>query len=150
MAEPAPAPAKPRPRPTEATTPFWEGLAAGEVRIPRCNACGGWVWYPRLRCNHCLSDRLTWTAVPGTGTVHTFTVTRQPIHPAFADETPQVQAIVTLDGCGVRMTTTLVDVCVDAAGARDVAVGAPVAPVFDAAADGTTLLRFRLAPIAPG
>lgn len=131
------APAKPRPRPVEATKPFWDALAEGEVRIPRCDACAGWVWYPRLRCNHCLSDRLTWTAVPGTGTVHTFTVTRQPIHPAFADETPQTQALVDLDGCDVRMTTTLVDA------PADLAVGAAVTPVFDTGADGVTLLRFR-------
>ena len=64
-------------------------------------------------------------------------MTRQPIHPAFADETPQVQAIVELDE-GIRMTTTLVDVEPDR-----VAVGATVEPVFDDGPDGITLLRFR-------
>lgn len=135
---------KPRPLPTEPTQPFWDGLAAGEVRIPRCDVCGAWTWYPRLRCSRCLSDRLTWTTVAGTAVLYTFTVTRQPIHPAFADETPQVQAIVTLDGCGVRMTSTLVE-----AEPGAVEVGQPLAPVFEPGGDGITLLRFRPLPKPP-
>jgi uncharacterized OB-fold protein len=88
---------------------------------------------------------LTWTPVSGTGTVHTFTVTRQPIHPAFADETPQVQAIVELDE-GIRLTTTLVDLDVDLdpdAIEVGTVIGLAVEPVFDDGPDGITLLRFR-------
>ena len=130
---------KPRPRPIEPTKPFWDGLTEERIVIPRCDRCGTWVWYPRPRCQACLSDELTWTSVDGAGTVHTYTVTRQPIHPAFADETPQIQAIVELDAeVGVRMTTTLVDVDPEA-----VEVGMAVEPVFDRGADGITLLRFR-------
>ncbi|MGH1489351.1 MAG: Zn-ribbon domain-containing OB-fold protein [Acidimicrobiales bacterium] len=127
---------KPRPLPIEPTKPYWDALAEHRITIPRCDRCSTWVWYPRPRCQSCLSNELTWTTVSGAGTVHTYTVTRQPIHPAFADETPQVQAIVELDE-GVRMTTTLIDV-----DPETVAVGMAVQPAFDDGPDGITLLRF--------
>lgn len=127
---------KPRPLPIEPTKPFWDGLAEQRILIPRCDRCGTWVWYPRPRCTGCLGRELTWTPVDGRGRVHTFTVTRQPIHPAFADETPQIQAMVELT-VGVRMTTTLVDVEPEA-----VEVDMAVEAVFDDGPDGITLLRF--------
>jgi len=127
---------KPRPLPIEATQPFWDALAEHRISIPRCDRCGTWVWYPRPRCTGCLSNELTWTPVDGEGVVHTFTVTRQPIHPAFADETPQIQAMVELTN-GVRMTTTLVEMEPEM-----VEVGMAVDARFDDGPDGVTLLRF--------
>ena len=132
---------KPRPLATGATKPFWDGLGRDEVIVPRCDDCGSWVWYPRRRCPGCLSDRLTWTVLSGRGTVHTFTVARQATHPAFAEELPQLLAVVELEE-GIRLTTTLVDIDPDA-----VEVGMAVEPAFDHGADGVTLLRFR--PAAP-
>ncbi len=132
---------KPRPEPTPTSAPFWAGLDEGVVRIQRCDACGTWVHYPRARCPHCLSDRLAWHDVSGHGTVLTFTVARQATARPFADEVPQLLAVVELDE-GVRMTTTLVDVVPEA-----IAVGMPVVPVFDHlpgdGAAAATLLRFR-------
>jgi hypothetical protein len=78
-----------------------------------------------------------WHDVPGRGTVLTFTVAHQPTARPFADESPQLLAVVELDE-GVRMTTTLVDV-----EPGSITVGMPVVPVFDHGADGVTLLRFR-------
>ena len=134
---------KPRPVPTPVSQPFWDALREERVALQRCDACGRWVYYPRSRCPACLSDRLTWTPVDGLGTVYTFTVAEQPTAPPFADEVPQLLAIVELTE-GVRLSTTLVDVEPDA-----IRVGLPVAPVFDHAADhddddgdGITLLRF--------
>lgn len=137
------APAKPRPLPIEVTAPYWDGLAAGEVRLQRCEDCGTWVFYPRHRCPSCLSDSLRWHPVSGRGTVYTFTIARQPTHPAFADELPQVLAVVELEE-GPRLTTTLVDVAPDAVG-----VGLAVEPALDRSDDGTVLLRFRPAGGAP-
>lgn len=128
---------KPRPRPTPVSQPFWDALRAERVDLQRCDDCGRWIYYPRSRCPACLSDRLTWTAVAGDGFVYTFTVAEQPTAPPFADEVPQLLAIVELTE-GVRMSTTLVDVDPDA-----VTIGMPVTPVFDHGDDGITLLRFR-------
>jgi uncharacterized OB-fold protein len=84
-----------------------------------------------------MSDRLSWQAVQPHGTVYTFTVARRPTAAPFADEVPQLIAVVQL-GVGVRMTTTLVDV--DPASVR---IGMPVTAVFESGDDGITLLRFR-------
>jgi uncharacterized OB-fold protein len=123
--------------------PFWDALREERVVLQRCDDCGRWVHYPRSRCPSCLSDRLTWTEVDGLGTVYTFTVAEQPTAPPFADEVPQLIAIVELTE-GVRLSTTLVDVDPSA-----ISVGMPVAPVFDHGdhdQDGITLLRFRPQP----
>jgi uncharacterized protein len=129
--------AKPHPVPTPTSRPYWEGLAQHEVRVQQCDACGAWVHYPRHRCPVCLSDRLTWHRIASDGTVYTFTVARRPTAAAFADEVPQIIAVVELE-VGVRVTTTLVGV--DPANVR---VGMPVTAVFDPGPDGITLLRFR-------
>jgi len=128
---------KPRPEPTPVSQPFWDALRAERVELQRCDECSRWVYYPRARCPACLSDRLTWTTVDGLGTVYTYTVAEQATAPPFADEVPQLLAIVELAE-GVRMSTTLVDVEPGA-----ISIGMPVAPVFDHGADGITLLRFR-------
>jgi hypothetical protein len=128
---------KPRPQPTPVSQPFWDALREERVELQHCEDCDRWVYYPRSRCPACLSDRLTWTVVEGLGTVYTFTVAQQPTAPPFADEVPQLLAIVELAE-GVRMSTTLVDV--DPAA---IAIGMPVVAVFDHGDDGVTLLRFR-------
>ncbi|MEQ8485132.1 MAG: Zn-ribbon domain-containing OB-fold protein [Pseudomonadales bacterium] len=133
--------AKPMPHPTPVSRPFWDGLMAGRVMIQRCGDCDAWVFYPRSRCHHCLSDRLDWRQVSGAGTLYTFTIARQPTAPFFADEVPQRLAVVELDE-GVRLTSTLVDVADE-----DVRVGMRLRPVFDRVADEVTLLRF--APADP-
>jgi uncharacterized OB-fold protein len=117
--------------------PFWDALREERVMLQRCDECATWVYYPRVRCPHCLSDRLTWTEVDGRGTVYTFTVAVAPTAPPFADEVPQLLAVVELNE-GVRVSTTLVDVDTAA-----IAIGMAVAPVFDHGDDGITLLRFR-------
>lgn len=132
--EPVP---KPRPVPTATSQPFWAALREERIDLQQCDECGTWVYYPRARCSHCLSDRLTWRTVDGAGTVFTYTVAPQPTAPPFADDVPQLLAMVELAE-GVRLSTTLVDVAPDA-----IAIGMPVQPVFDHGDDGTTLLRFR-------
>ena len=129
--------AKPRPVPTPTSQPYWDALARHELHLQHCDACGAWVHYPRNRCPGCLSDRLSWRRVEPHGTVYTFTVARRPTAAPFADEVPQVIAVVELE-VGVHLTTTLVDV--DPGDAR---IGMPVTGVFETQGEGVTLLRFR-------
>lgn len=130
---------KPRPFPTPTSQPFWDALANDRIVIQRCGDCSAWVFYPRARCHVCLSDALDWHEVSGAGTIFTYTVTTQPTVAMFADEMPQMIAIIELDE-GVRITSTLVGASPD-----ELSVGARVLPVFDHGDDGKTLLRFRLA-----
>ncbi|HEV8296461.1 MAG TPA: Zn-ribbon domain-containing OB-fold protein [Acidimicrobiales bacterium] len=130
---------KPRPHPVPATQPYWDALREERIRLQRCDDCGKWVHYPRARCSHCLSPQLSWHEVAGGGTLYSFSVARQPTAAPFADEVPQIIAVVELDE-GVRLSTTIVG-----ADPAEVHVGQRVVPVFDHGPDGVTLLRYRLA-----
>jgi uncharacterized OB-fold protein len=128
---------KPLPTPTPTSAPFWNGLKEGVVKLQKCSDCGAWVFYPRSRCSGCLSDSLEWREVSGNGTLYTYTIARQPTSPHFADEVPQLLAVVELEE-GVRLTTTLVNVA-----EADIRVGMRLRPYFDLVADDVTLLRYQ-------
>ena len=127
----------PRPVPIDVTRPFWDGLAADEIRLQRCRDCGSWVFYPRPRCSTCLSDALDWQTVSGRATVYSFTIARQATHPAFAAEVPQLLAIVELDE-GVRMMTNVVG-CPNAG----LQIGMPLEVTFERVSDEVALPKFR-------
>ena len=83
--------------------------AAGELRIPRCEGCGAYVWYPQEQCP---SDggSLTWTQLSGRGTLFSWAVVRRAFLPAFEDKVPFVTALVALDeDPAVRIATYIVD-----------------------------------------
>jgi uncharacterized protein len=122
--------------PTPLSVPFWEGLAREKLRLQRCDSCDSWVYYPRVRCPRCLSDRLSWHEVAPDGIVYTFSVARHPAAPWFPADPPMVIAVVEL-GNGVRLTTNIVDADPDT-----LAIGAEVTAVFDHR-DDVTLLKFR-------
>lgn len=119
----------PLPTPTPTSRPFWDGLREGRVRLQQCGACGGWVFYPRVRCSHCLADALEWHDVSGLGSLYTWTVCERPTAPPFAAWGTYVLAVVELDE-GVRMTTLLVD-----APPESLRAGMRMRPVLPAPAD---------------
>lgn len=68
--------AQPSPGPERA---YFAALRQGRFEIQRCSACRRHVFYPRVLCPHCGSDRLEWAAPCGRGTVYaTTTVRRKP------------------------------------------------------------------------
>lgn len=116
---------------------YWEGIARGELRIQRCDACSRHVFYPRSICPHCFSDQLSWVTASGKGTIYTYTVVHQAFG-SFAGDVPFTVAIVELEE-GVRMMTRIID------GPRErVTIGAPVRVTFESVADDMTLPYFRL------
>lgn len=136
---------KPLPRPTAISQPWWDGLAAHEVRLQQCAGCGGWVFFARSHCPHCGGRSLAWKTVSGHGTLVSFTVARVPTLPEFTDELPQLLAVVALDE-GPHLNSTLVGVAPE--GLR---VGQRLKPVFDDRPGAATLLRFAPADSAhPG
>ncbi|MGB8345360.1 MAG: Zn-ribbon domain-containing OB-fold protein [Ktedonobacteraceae bacterium] len=116
---------------------YWEGIARGELRIQRCDACSRPVFYPRSLCPHCFSDQLSWIVVTGKGTIYAYTVIHQAFG-TFAGDVPFVVAIVELEE-GVRVMTRIIG------GPRErVMIGAPVCVTFESAAENITLPYFRL------
>jgi uncharacterized OB-fold protein len=133
----------PRPVPDGDTRPYWEGVAKGELRIQRCDACGEYVFYPRALCPRCHAGSLAWVAASGDGTIYSYTVVHQAYGP-FAGGVPFVVALVELAE-GPRMMTRIVGE------PEAVKIGAPVRVTFEQVApagDGNGALvlpYFRLA-----
>ena len=128
---------KPMPVPTEISAPFWEGLKAERLLIQQCNQCSHWVFYPRRHCPGCLAHELAWREVSGGASLYSFTVTRIATMPDFADEMPQMLAVIELDQ-GVRINSNLVGL-----DESEVKIGMRLQPVFaEVDAKGTRLLRF--------
>ncbi|MEV5539059.1 Zn-ribbon domain-containing OB-fold protein [Saccharopolyspora shandongensis] len=92
--------------PDAETRPFWDGIAAGELRIQRCADCEAAVFYPRSVCPGCFGDRLDWFTASGRGTVYSWTVAHKAFG-EFADQAPFTVALVELDE-GPRMLTRIV------------------------------------------
>jgi uncharacterized OB-fold protein len=121
--------------------PFWDGLAARQLRLQRCGDCDAVVWYPRGLCPRCGSLNLAWFTASGQGVVYSYTVVRRTAGP-FAAATPYVVAYVELAE-GPRVLTNVVG-CEP----ERVSIGQRVECVFDTGEQGRALLRFRPAPDA--
>ncbi|MCI2418831.1 Zn-ribbon domain-containing OB-fold protein [Saccharopolyspora sp. K220] len=88
------------------TRPFWDGIAAGELRLQRCADCGSAIFYPRSVCPNCFGDRIDWVTASGRGTVYSCTVAHRAFG-EFAEQAPFTVALVDLDE-GPRMMTRIV------------------------------------------
>ncbi len=70
--------AKPVPVPTPETQPFWDGCAAGELRIQRCDDCGRPYFYPRPVCPACGSQNVRWFTASGRATLYSYVINHRP------------------------------------------------------------------------
>jgi uncharacterized OB-fold protein len=125
---------RPLPRAGGPEQTFWDGLRAGEVRVQRC-VCGHCRFPASRNCPVCHSAGFSWTAVEPEGVVESFCVFHKQYFPAI--EVPYAVVQVRLR-CGVRMFSNLLHIPID-----QISIGIPVTAVFENAADGTTLLKFR-------
>ena len=87
---------------------FWQQCQDGRLRFQRCDHCRAWRFLPRYMCAQCGSPDFAWTPVRGTGSLYSWTITHQALHPAFAADIPYIAALVELDE-GVRMATRLLN-----------------------------------------
>jgi hypothetical protein len=86
---------KPLPQIEPANQQFWDGLAAGEFRVPRCLDCGHYNWVPLPACRSCLSERQAWTAVSGRATVWSYSIVHRGPG-AFRDDVPYAVVLAKL------------------------------------------------------
>jgi uncharacterized OB-fold protein len=116
--------AKPQPEVTNLNRPYWEAAAQHRLLIQRCTGCGRKTQVATALCPECGGD-LEWIEASGRGTLYTFTVFRQPYHPAFVDDVPYNVAIVELEE-GPLMLTSVEGCECDA-----LAIGMPLTVTFD-------------------
>jgi hypothetical protein len=86
---------------------FWEGTAAGELRIQHCPQCGTLRHPPGPMCMTCGHDKSDYVLAAGRGTVFSYVVHHHP--PVPGKTLPFVVTLVELDE-GVRMLGELIDV----------------------------------------
>lgn len=96
------------PVPTPETRPFFDGCAAGELRIQRCTDCERPYFYPRPVCPHCGSADVEWFTASGDATLYSYVISHRPA-PGFEDDAPYAIAVVQLAE-GPRMMTSIVGV----------------------------------------
>jgi hypothetical protein len=88
-----------------------------------CARCGSWNWQ--------------WQPSSGQGRIYTWTVTHQPLHPAFADAIPYAVVVVELDE-GVRLVSGLRELAVG-----DLRLDLPVEVILEPVSEGMALPFFR-------
>lgn len=89
-------------QPGDLAAPFWEGVAAHELRLQRCDTCDRWIWGPQWRCGWCGTWDPVWTPVDARGTVFSWIRTWHVLAPAVAASVPYVTLLVEVpgtDGC---------------------------------------------------
>ena len=96
---------KMEPRPSPETQEFWDGCAAGELRLQWCKSCDAHYFPPRPFCPTCLSDQVEWQTVSGKGTLHTYVINHRP---GMGFEPPYAICVIQLDE-GPRMMGNVVD-----------------------------------------
>ena len=119
------------PKQNPETAAFWDGCRNSQLVLPRCDACGELIWYPRRFCPFCASTAVTDVAVSGRGTVYSFTVIRKGVGP-YRDAAPYVLAYVELEE-GPRIQTNVIGV-----DPETVHIGQPVHVVFEPVLDPAT------------
>lgn len=136
-------PASPPPYSSEAE-PFWTAAAESRLVLPRCDACGHHIWYPRDWCPVCGNDKVTWTELSGDATVYAITVLHKAMGP-WSEAAPFAVAYVELAE-GPRILTNIVTT-----DPQGVSIGDPVRALFvqldDRAPDTPPQAILRFAPV---
>jgi uncharacterized OB-fold protein len=119
------------------TEPYWSAAREGKLLIQLCQGCREYVFYPRLQCPYCFSERLDWVEASGRGTVYSYSVVLNNPPTSFQPDVPFVIAIVELEE-GVRQMTNIVG-----CDPQEVRCGMPVEVVFEKLTDEITLPKFK-------
>ena len=127
----------PLPVPSLDNQEFWEACNRKDLVIQHCPRCDTLRHPPRPMCPGCRKGDLDWKKVSGLGTIYSYTITHQAIHPALRDRVPWTVIMVDLDE-GVRMISHLTDSSVE-----NVRIGMRVEVVFEEVEAGVTLPYFR-------
>jgi uncharacterized OB-fold protein len=116
------------------TRGFWEGTAAGELRVQACAECGRLRMPPRPMCPACRSLRSEWRRMSGRATIWSFVIAHPPLLPAYADLAPYNVITVALDeDPALRLVGNLVaapDASINSVDPYTIRIGEPVRVVF--------------------
>ena len=92
-----------------ADQPYWDGLNAGRVRMPRCLGCGRWHWPAVWRCGDCGVWEHEWIDVAPRGAIYTWSRTWHPFPGLEGFGAPFISVVVEVDGTGGRRQTGVLE-----------------------------------------
>ncbi len=130
---------RPKPGVSDDTRFFWEGCAAGQLRIQRCTGCGTLRHPPGPVCPACQSFDWDYVEAAGSGQIYSFVVMHYPEVPPF--DYPNPVGLVELDE-GVRLIAGLAGIKRD-----EIRIGQRVKVEFQTFDDDLVLPMFR--PLEP-
>ena len=76
---------------------FFEEQGHGELRLPHCQDCDMMHYPIRTFCPDCRSTNIDYKAVSGKGTIYSYFILSEPIHPAFHPHPNTPIVLVELD-----------------------------------------------------
>jgi uncharacterized OB-fold protein len=124
---------------TKANRPFWDGCAAGELRLQTCKKCGFHRYPDSDLCPRCLSHDSEWLKVSGKGRVWSWVIMHQKYFDAFADELPYAVLLVELEE-GPRIMSGLVG------DPNELQIDRMVEVTFVTVAEQRVIPKFRMVP----
>ena len=127
---------RPVPVPDEASAPFFDAAARGELLLQRCRTCRAFMWPVRPRCVECFSGDVEWAPASGRADLYSFAVVHQR-YPGF-EEPYLVATVETLEG--VRFNTTIVGT-----DPGELTIGMPLEVVFEPVSPHVVVPKFRRA-----
>ena len=89
--------------------PYWQGLASGVLRLPRCGGCARWTWPAAHRCGQCGSTTMDWQDLPMRATLYSWTRTWHRFGLTEGLDLPFTSVVAAVDGCGIRLYGRLDD-----------------------------------------
>src|SRR5262249_42622996 len=108
-----------------------------ELRFQRCTSCGKWRHIPWPMCRFCHSFEWEWAKSGGKGTIFTYTVIYQALHPAFTKDVPFAAVIVEVAE-GPRIVSWVTGIP-----PTELKIGMPVEVWFDHVTPEITLPKFK-------
>jgi len=125
------------------STPYWQALRGGMLKVQRNPRTGAFQWPPQWIAYDDQGFELDWVEVAPRGVIYSWTRVWHPVHPALRDACPYIVVVVELPQAGnVRMLGNLLG-----DPRQDVPIGADVEAVFEHHADAEppfTLAQWRL------
>jgi uncharacterized OB-fold protein len=129
---------RPIPAPDERSAEFFSAAKEGRLLIKRCSNCGRYMAPQRDICDACTSEKLEWAQASGKGTIYSFVIMHQILHPGFRDEGPYNVASIELEE-GPRIISNIVGTP-----NGEIRVGMKVEAVFEELAGGVSVPKFRV------
>ncbi|WP_110206963.1 Zn-ribbon domain-containing OB-fold protein [Nocardioides daejeonensis] len=93
----------------EVDRPYWDGLRAGRLLLPRCSDCGAWREPGRILCDGCWSFAVDWAEVRAAGRIFTWIRSRRDFMDDLDVLAPYETVVVALDDVPVRLLGLLSD-----------------------------------------